>query len=79
MTDERQYEIVETSYSPKTVTRLDYLGNFDQAKQKAIEMAQQNIGVRYSVFPQNGIVAEYQAYFRTTMKCPHCGETIPVE
>lgn len=79
MTDERQYEIVETKYSPKTVTRLDFVGDFELAKEKAIKLAQDNIGIRYAVFPQNGIVAEYQAYFRTTIKCPHCGETIPIE
>jgi hypothetical protein len=80
MTDERQYEIVETKYSPnKTVSRLNFLGDFDQARDKAVELAKNNIGVRYAVFPQNGIVAEYQAYFRTTIKCPHCGQTVPIE
>ncbi|MEN8615022.1 hypothetical protein ABFB09_07060 [Dehalogenimonas sp. THU2] len=79
MTDERKYEIVETKYSPKTVTRLDFLGTFEQSKEKAIELAKQQIGVRYAVFPQNGIVAEYQAYYRTTIKCPKCGEVIPIE
>ncbi|AKG53267.1 hypothetical protein DGWBC_0588 [Dehalogenimonas sp. WBC-2] len=79
MTDEREYEIVETKYSPKTVTRLEFLGNFEQAQAKAIALAKGHIGVRYAVFPQNGIVAEYQAYYRTTIKCPKCGEVIPIE
>lgn len=79
MTDERQYEIVETKYSPKTITRLSFVGDFEQAQNKAIELAKEHIGVRYAVFPQNGIVAEYQAYFRTTVKCPHCGEPVPIE
>lgn len=80
MADERQYEIVETKYSPnKTVTRLEFVGDFEQARDKAIDLAKKNIGVRYAVFPQNGIVAEHQSFFRTTIKCPHCGETIPIE
>jgi hypothetical protein len=73
------YEIIETRYQPKSQTRLDFTGTLQEAKKKAIEEAKKNIGVRYAVFHQGSSVAEFQAYFRTTVKCPKCGEIIPIE
>ena len=73
------YEIVETRYQPKRQTTLDFLGTLEEAKKRALEEAKKNIGVRYAVFRQGGIVAEFQAYYRTTIKCPKCGVVIPLE
>ena len=73
------YEIVETSYEPKKKTTLNFQGTFEEAKKKALEKARKNIGVRYTVFRQGSNVAEFQAYYRTTIKCPKCGEVIPIE
>ena len=75
------YEIIETRHmgADKTRTRLDFLGTLEEAKKRAVKEARKNIGVRYSVFPEGGAIAEYQAYFRTTVKCPKCGEVIPIE
>jgi formamidopyrimidine-DNA glycosylase len=80
MTQPTRYEIVQTEYQPKkTRTKLDFLGTLEEAKAKALEEARKNIGVRYSVFRQDSFVAEFQAYYRTTVKCPKCGEVIPIE
>lgn len=80
MPEEVLYEIMETRYEPeKTRTRLDFLGTLEEARKKAIEEAKKNIGVRYAIFRQNSYVAELQAYYRTTVKCPKCGEIIPIE
>ena len=80
MNDSALYEIVVTSYEPnKKTTKLDFLGTLEEAKRRALEEAKKNIGVRYAVFRQNNIVAEFQAYYRTTIKCPRCGEIIPIE
>jgi hypothetical protein len=79
--EEKQYEIVETVYrgGEKTKTKLDFLGTLEDAKKRADKEARKNIGVRYAVFPREGFVADFQAYYRTTVKCPKCGETIPIE
>ena len=61
------YEIEETKYSPTVRTKLDFKGNLDEAKRKADELAKQNIGTRYAVFRFDSYVAEYQAYYRTTI------------
>lgn len=80
MDESTVYEIVETVYQPtKQRTRLDFVGNLDGAKGKAIEEARQNIGVRYTVFRKGSSVGEFQAYYRTTITCPKCGEVIPIE
>jgi len=79
MTQSRLYEIVETKYQPKKQTKLDFLGTFDEAKKKALAEAKKNVGVRYAVFRQDSQIAEFQAYYRTTVKCPKCGEVIPIE
>ena len=79
MNPSQLYEIVETKYQPKKQTKLDFLGTFEQAKKKASEEARKNVGVRYSVFRQDSLVAEFQAYYRTTITCPRCGEVIPIE
>ena len=73
------YEIVETKYNPTKKTNLDFKGKFDEAKKKADELAKQNIGVRYAVFRVGSYVAEYQAYYSSTITCPKCGEVIPLE
>lgn len=73
------YEIVETRYQPKGKSTLDFKGSFEEAKEKASEEARRNIGVRYAVFREGSSVAEFQAYYRTTIKCPRCGEVIPLE
>ena len=80
MDESSLYEIIETRYTPtKRRTKLDFLGTFDEAKQRALDEARKNIGVRYAVFRQDSFVAEFQAYYRTTIKCPKCGEVIPLE
>ena len=79
MSEPTLYEIVETKYQPKTQRTLDFLGTLEEAKQKATEEAKKNIGVRYAVFRQGSLVAEFQAYYRTTIKCPKCGEVIPID
>jgi hypothetical protein len=79
MTQSTPYEIVETRYQPKEKTTLDFKGTFEEAKKKALEEARKNIGVRYAVFRENSSIAEFQAYYRTTIKCPKCGEVIPIE
>ena len=79
MTKSTPYEIIETRYQPKAQKKLDFTGTFEDAKKKAVEEAKQNIGVRYAVFRQGSSVAEFQAYYRTTVKCPNCGEIIPIE
>lgn len=76
---EKLYEIVETKYQPKTQRTLDFSGTLEEAKEKATREAKKNIGVRYAVFHQGGSVAEFQAYYRTTITCPRCGEVIPLE
>jgi len=73
------YEIVETRYQPKGKSTLDFKGSFEEAKEKASEEARRNIGVRYAVFREGSSVAEFQAYYRATIKCPRCGEVIPLE
>ncbi len=78
MTQSTSYEIVETRYQPKKQAKLDFLGTLEEAKKKALEEAKKNIGVRYAVFRQDSVVAEFQAYYRTTVKCPRCGEVIPI-
>jgi len=79
MTELVLYEVIETRYQPRAQTKLDFLGTFEEAKKKALEEARKNIGVRYAVFRQGAFVAEFQAYYRTTVKCPKCGEVIPIE
>jgi hypothetical protein len=79
MTPPEMYEIVETRYDPKKKTTLDFKGTLEETKKKALEMARKNIGVRYSVFREGSPVADFQAYYRTTIKCPKCGEIIPIE
>ena len=79
MTELVSYEIIETRYQPKSQTKLDFVGTFEEAKKKALEEAKKNIGARYAVFRQGAFVAEFQAYYRTTVKCPKCGEVIPIE
>ena len=79
MSQETLYEIVETRYQPKKQTKLDFLGAFEEAKERALAEAKKNIGVRYAVFRQDSQVAEFQAHYRTTVKCPKCGEVIPIE
>ena len=78
---DRQYEIIETRYQldDKTKTKLNFLGSLAKAKETAVKEARKNIGVRYAVFAQGSPVAEFQAYYRTTIKCPKCGEVIPLE
>ncbi len=78
---EALYEIVETKYigDEKIRTKLKFLGPLEKAKQTADEKAKKNIGSRYSVFPEGGFVAEFRYYYRTTIKCPKCGEKIPIE
>jgi hypothetical protein len=80
MTQSTHYEIIETRNKPKAQrTRLDFSGTFEEAKIRAQEEAKKNIGVRYSVFREGTSVAEFQAYYRTTVKCPKCSEIIPIE
>jgi hypothetical protein len=80
MTQPTLYEIIETKNKPKAEKRkLDFSGTFEEAKIMAQEEAKKNIGVRYSVFREGAFVAEFQAYYRTTIKCPKCGEIIPIE
>ncbi len=76
---EMQYEIIETKYYPQSKTKLDFRGNFEEAKAKADKLARKNIGTRYAVFRTDSFVAEYQAYFSRTVTCPKCGEVIPIE
>jgi hypothetical protein len=78
VSEPKEYEIIETRYQPNKQTKLNFLGTFEQARKKALEEAKKNIGVRYAVFRQGGIVAEFQAYYRTTITCPKCGEVIPI-
>ena len=79
MTQSTSYDIIETRYQPKAQTRLDFTGTLEGARKKAVEEAKKNIGVRYAVFRQGYSVAEFQAYYRTTVKCPKCGEIISIE
>jgi hypothetical protein len=79
MTQSALYEIVETKYSPKEKATLNFKGTFEEAKKEALARARKNIGVRYTVFRESSPVAEFQAYYRTTIKCPKCGEIIPLE
>ena len=79
MSEMGMYEIVETKYQPKKQAKPDFLGTFEEAKRRALEEARKNIGVRYTVFRQGSVVAEFQAYYRTTITCPKCGEVIPIE
>ncbi|MGD1118719.1 MAG: hypothetical protein ABR886_04465 [Dehalococcoidales bacterium] len=78
---EKQYEIVETKYQggDKVRTKLKFLGTFEKAKETALKEARKNIGARYAVFPEGSPIADFQAYYRTTIKCPKCGEVIPLE
>jgi len=78
ISEAKEYEIIETRYQPNKQRKLDFLGTFEQARKKALEDAKNNVGVRYAVFRQGGIVAEFQAYYRTTVTCPKCGEVIPI-
>ncbi len=80
MTKSTPYEIIETRNRPKAQKRrLGFSGTFEEAKIRAQEEAKKNIGVRYSVFREGSSVAEFQAYYRKTVKCPKCGEIIPIE
>jgi hypothetical protein len=78
---ETQYEIIETRYQAgnKVKNKLDFLDTFEKAKERALKEAKQNIGVRYTVFAEGSPVGEFQAYYRTTITCPKCGEVIPLE
>ena len=78
---EKLYEIIETRYQSgdKTKTKLKFMGTFEEAEETAVKEARKNIGVRYAVFAQGSPVAEFQAYYRTTITCPKCGEIIPLE
>jgi hypothetical protein len=73
------YEIVATTYQPKKQTTLDFKGTLEEAKQKADEEARRNIGTRYAVFREGSSVAEFHAFYRTTVTCPKCGEIIPID
>lgn len=75
------YDIIETKYNDgeKIKTKLPFQGTLEEAQQGALKKARENIGVQYSVFPREGFIADFQAYFRTTIKCPRCGEIIPIE
>jgi len=77
----KQYEIIETRYKggDKFKHKLNFLGTLEEAKKTAVKEARENIGKRYSVFPQDSFIAEFQAYYRTAIKCPKCGEIIPLE
>ncbi len=77
--EEFLYEIEETKYNPKQKTTLDFKGNLEETKKKADELARKNVGTRYAVFRLGSYVAEFQAYYRTTVTCPKCGEIIPIE
>jgi formamidopyrimidine-DNA glycosylase len=79
--EEKLFEIIETKYQSgdKIKTKLNFLGALEEAKNTAMKEARKNVGTRYSVFPQGGFLAEFQAYYRTTIKCPKCGEVIPLE
>lgn len=79
--DDKQYEIMETRYrgGEKTRTKLDFLGSLNEAKDEAEKLARKNVGVRYAVFSVGGGVADFQAYYRTTITCPKCGEIIPID
>jgi len=80
MTQSTPYIIIETRSRPKAQKKqLDFSGTFEEAKIRAQEEARKNIGVRYSVFREGAYVAEFQAYYRTTIECPKCGEIIPIE
>lgn len=79
MAQSTTYEIIETRYLPKGQNKIDFTGTLAAAKKMAIEEAKKNIGVRYAVFRQGSTIAEFQAYYRTVVKCPKCGEIIPVE
>lgn len=80
MDEATYYEITEIRYSPtRTRAKLDFQGTMEEAKKKAWELAKENIGVRYVVFRHDAVVAEHQAYYRTTVTCPKCGEVIPLE
>lgn len=78
---DKLYEIIETKYQQgdKTKTKLNFLGSLAKAKETAMIEARKNIGVRYAVFAQGSPIADFQAYYRTTIKCPKCGEVIPLE
>ncbi len=77
--EEKLYEIVETRYNPKAKKNLDFKGSFEEAKTRADQLARENIDTRYSVFRVGSYVAEYHAYYSTTVTCPKCGEVIPLE
>ena len=79
MNESARYEIVETKYPSREKTTLDFKGTLDEAKKEALEKAKKNIGVRYTVFKEGSPVGEFQAYYRTTITCPKCGEIIPLE
>ena len=80
MTKPKPFEIIETRNKPKAERRrLDFSGTFEEAKLRALKEAKKNIGVRYSVFREGAVVADFQAYYRTAVKCPKCGEIIPLE
>ena len=80
-TPEKLYEIIETRYESgdKKRTRLNFQGSLEEAKKIAVNKAKKNIGTRYAVFAEGSPVADFQAYYRTTIKCPKCGEVIPLE
>ena len=79
MNEIEMYEIIETKYQPKKQAKLDFLETFEEAKKRALEEAGRNIGVRYAIFCQGSVIAEFQAYYRTTITRPNCGEVIPIE
>jgi hypothetical protein len=79
MGEKALYVIVRTRYQPNRRDEISYLETLAEAKEKALAEARKNIGVRYAVFQQGSQVAEFQAYYRTTVKCPKCGEVIPIE
>jgi len=79
MTQPKSFEIIETRYGPIRKATLVFQGTLEEAKEKALQSAAKQIGVRYAVFRQGSTVAEFQAYYRTTIECPNCGEIIPIE
>lgn len=79
MAESAAYEVVETIYKPDKQTKIVFTGTLDEAKARAMEEARKNIGVRYTVFRHGSSVGEFQAFYRTTVKCPQCGTVIPIE
>ncbi|MET0011615.1 MULTISPECIES: hypothetical protein [Dehalococcoides] len=74
-----KFEIVITSPNAKEIKTVTMEGTLDETKAKTDHIARENIGSIVSAFATNGFKSVYQKHYLSAIKCPKCGEIIPIE